>query len=247
MPAKNSATAAPHGQRLQLASTTGPVAGKPFEAWSATPLPGKANGAGIVVVQEIFGLTDFIKDVCQRLASQGYKVLAPALYDPIRPGIVLGYDQTGLRQGMAYRAKLPAGAALAEIGACVAALHKEGCAKVGVVGFCWGGRLAWQAAQHLPVQAVSGWYGVGIDQDLDPLPKAPVQLHYGKEDSFAPPAQRAAVRQGCPEAEIHLYEAGHGFGCTSRSDYVPAAAKLAWERTDAFFKHHLLGQSQPNS
>ncbi|TPW36733.1 dienelactone hydrolase family protein [Oecophyllibacter saccharovorans] len=223
--------------------------GQAFQAWEALPPEGVTPRAGLIVLQEIFGLTDYIREVCNSLAEQGYHVLAPALFDPVRPGTVLAYDQAGLTEGLALRDRLSPGMPQQLIAACLDTLRKEhaGHAKggekafpVGVLGFCWGGLLAWEAAQILPVNAANCWYGGGIAQHCNPPPACPTELQFGAEDSYIPPADWETIHKACPEVKIFIYPgAGHGFGCTTRASYDPEAASLAWKRTLEFFKTYL--------
>lgn len=215
--------------------------GHTFQAWEALPPDGIAPRAGIVVVQEIFGLTDYMREVCDKLASHGYRVLAPALFDRLQPELVLPYDEAGITEGLALMEKLPAEAPLHDIDACAAALRADGKDfQVGVIGFCWGGLLAWQSAQRLDIDAANCWYGGGIASHCAPPPKCPTELQFGTDDPYIPAADWEKIHKACPDVKIFIYDgAGHGFGCTARASYDRPAAHLAWERTLAFFAETL--------
>ncbi|AQS89253.1 carboxymethylenebutenolidase [Neoasaia chiangmaiensis NBRC 101099] len=196
----------------------------------------------VVIVQEIFGLADHIKSVCDELASHhGYHVIAPALFDRAERDVVLPYDQAGMQKGLALRAKIQPEDLLADVTACAHALNKHGHEKVGIQGFCWGGFVAWIAATRTREFAASvAWYGGGIAQVSHEKPHCPVQLHFGGEDDHIPHTDVQKIRADQPDVEIYVYDdAGHGFGCPDRPSFNQAARDLAHERTMAFFKSHL--------
>lgn len=204
-----------------------------FSAWTDGPPDASRS---LVVVQEIFGVNSYIRSVCARLAGLGYRVIAPALFDRALPGYERGYSPEEAREGMAIRRALDEELALDDILAAAALLP----GRRGIIGFCMGGTLAWQAASRSTAfDAACGWYGTGIAADLGARLACPVQLHYGDSDHAIPLADALKVRDARPDVEVFLYEAGHGFGCTERASHVEAAAALAWERTCAFFDRHL--------
>jgi carboxymethylenebutenolidase len=132
-----------------------------------------ADGAryGLVVIQEIFGVTGHIRAVCDRFAAQGYAVIAPALFDRVRPDVQLGYTPEDVQAGLALHAKLTDANAVADI---AAALSAFGGKPTGVIGYCWGGTLAWQVASQTDrVRAAIGWYGGGIPEAKDATLKCP--------------------------------------------------------------------------
>lgn len=195
----------------------------------------------VVVVQEIFGLTEHIKAVCDELAeAHGFHVMAPALFDRAERDAVLPYDEAGMKKGLDLRAKIAPDDLMADIAAATAALSTEGQRKVGILGFCWGGLVAWMAATRTrDVAAAAGWYGGGIAALSHERPHCPVQLHFGEEDDHIPHTDIQTIRTntaGGPQpVEIFVYdEAGHGFGCPDRPSFNAEARNLAHERTVAF-------------
>ena len=193
--------------------------------------------AGLVVVQEIFGVNAHIRDVCDRLTAAGYATLAPALFDRALRGVELDYDAGGVARGRKIREQVGEDGPLADVAAAVARLRPLG--RVGIIGFCWGGSLAWLAATRLGVAAAVGYYGGQIAQHLDEKPDCPVLLHFGEKDASIPVADAEAVRAAHPEVAVHLYPAGHGFNCDRRASYHAESAALAGRRTLAFLDSHL--------
>jgi len=209
--------------------------GKEISAYKADP-SGTAKG-GIVVIQEIFGLNKHIKDVADRIAKEGYTAIAPALFDRIRPGIELGYEQKDLQEGLGYMQQVGNDTPMMDIQAAADELRKGG--KVGAVGFCWGGQLAWMAAKTVTLDCSVGYYGIAIHQTLQPPPKCPVLLHFAEKDAFVPKEAFDQVKKAYPTMEMYSYPANHGFNCDLRGDYHAPSAQQAWERTMAFFKKHV--------
>ncbi|MCC2596968.1 dienelactone hydrolase family protein [Pusillimonas sp. MFBS29] len=206
--------------------------GHEFHVYTAGPEDARS---GLIVVQEIFGVNSHIRSVADAFAAQGYRVMSPALFDRVQPGIELGYAADDVKEGLAHRAKIENSQALMDIEACAAAFAPD--VKIGIVGYCWGGRLSWLAAcQSTRLSAASCWYGGGIVQHKDAKHLMPVQMHFGEEDGSIPMEDVAAIRQAQPDVEIHTYAgAGHGFGCDQRASFEPTAAALARERTLDFF------------
>jgi carboxymethylenebutenolidase len=194
--------------------------------------------AGLVVVQEIFGVNHHIRAVADRFAAQGYAVIAPALFDRAEPGVELGYDDAGRKRGMALRGQVPEDGTMADIAAAAEAL---GAAAKGIVGYCWGGTIAWWGATRTNTfKAASGWYGGGIAASREAKTHCSVQLHFGAEDHGIPLSDVEAIRAAQPSAEIYVYEgAGHGFGCDERASFDPGAYEQAQHRTLDFLARHL--------
>ena len=209
--------------------------GKELSAYRADP-SGTSKG-GIVVIQEIFGLNRHIRDVADRIAKEGYTALAPALFDRLKPGIELGYDQKDLQEGLGYMQQIGNEVPLMDIQAAADELRRLG--KVGCVGFCWGGQLAWMASKNVTLDAAVGYYGVAVHQTLQPAPKCPALLHFADNDAFVPKEAAGQVRKAYPNMEIYSYPANHGFNCGLRPDYHEPSAKQAWSRTMAFFKKNV--------
>jgi carboxymethylenebutenolidase len=211
--------------------------GHKLTAYEAKP-SGKPRG-GIVVVQEIFGVNGHIRRVADGYAADGYHVIAPALFDRVGKNIELGYSEADIAKGRDIRAKVSFEQALADVAAAQGALKEAG--RIGIVGYCWGGTVTWLSACRLPgFSAASSYYGGGIGNFAAEKPRCPVQCHFGEKDHAIPLDEVDKVRQAQKEnVEIYLYPAGHGFNCDERGSYDAASAKLARERTLAFFRKHV--------
>ena len=207
--------------------------GHRLTAYLAEP-SGKPRG-GIVVIQEIFGVTRHIRAVADQYAAAGFLAIAPALFDRIQPGIDVPY--TDIQTGFAYMQKLQNDQVMLDVRAAVDRVAAAG--RVGVVGFCWGGTMAYLAAARLPIAAAVSYYGGGTSQYLAEKPRCPILFHYGELDTHIPMSQVDAVKAANPGATFHLYKAEHGFNCTDRASYEPASAKLALERSLEFFHRHV--------
>lgn len=208
--------------------------GAEIRAYEALP-DGKAR-AGLVVVQEIFGVNNHIRRVADSYAADGYHVIAPAIFDRAQPGFDVGYDTDGRAQGIALMQKVPAADSMLDIAACVDLLKDEG--KVGVIGYCLGGTYAWLSASQLPVDVAVIYYGGGVGRNADRKPSCPVQGHFGLLDSHIPQSDVDKVRV-YPNVEIFTYEADHGFNCDERSSYEPHSAGIARERSLGFLRANL--------
>ncbi len=194
---------------------------------------------GLVVVQEIFGVNSHIRAVCDRFAEDGYFVVAPALFDRAERGVELGYTQEDIARGRAVRGKLSEEGVLADIAAAAQAL---GAKKRGIVGYCFGGTVAWWGATRTELfGAAVGYYGGQIAATRTAKPHCPVQLHFGETDASIPLADVEAIRAAQPAVEVFVYPgAGHGFNCDMRGSYNAEAAALARTRTLEFFARHLV-------
>jgi carboxymethylenebutenolidase len=191
----------------------------------------------LVLVQEIFGVNDHIREVADRLAAAGFTVLAPSMADPVEPGVELAYDAAGVARGRRLVAALGFDRAVDIVSAAASALRSEGRA-VGIVGFCWGGTIAFLGNTRVGLPAVS-YYGGRTVPFLGEALRAPMMFHFGRRDSIIPPRDVEAHRHSQPDAVVHVYAAGHGFNCDPRADFDAEAAALAWERTVAFFREQL--------
>jgi len=193
---------------------------------------------GIVVVQEIFGVNRHMRRVCDELAGYGYQVIAPALFDRVERGVELGYTAADIERGLKLRELIEEAAVLRDIEAAAAKLAPR---PTGIIGYCWGGTIAWLGATRSKAfKAAIGWYGGGIRAAQDAQPNCPVQLHFGAEDKSIPLADVAAIRQRHPEIPVYVYDgAGHGFGCEERPSFNPRANEIALHRSLAFFAEHL--------
>ena len=219
------------GQHIDLTASDG----HRLSAYQAGP---DDAGRGLVVVQEIFGVNRHMREVCDRFAAAGYYVVCPALFDRVRPGIELGYAGADVEQGRALRGEIPDNAVMQDVEAAAGAL---GARVRGIVGYCWGGTVAWWGAtRSRSFGAAVSWYGGGIAAARTEPAHCPVQLHFGEQDTGIPMPDVEAIRAAQPEVEIFTYAgAGHGFGCEDRDSFNPAAAKLAYDRTMAFLERKL--------
>ncbi|MBI1364199.1 MAG: dienelactone hydrolase family protein [Proteobacteria bacterium] len=211
--------------------------GHSFGIFTATP----ANPKGaLVVVQEIFGLNSHIRDVATRFAQNGYATIAPALFDRAKPGVELDYTGESVKKGIEL-AHATGGWVnnLMDIQACVAKIKPHG--KVGVVGFCWGGSLAWLSACRLSgIDAAVGYYGGQIHGFKDEHPKVPSLLHFAGLDQHISQTDVKDIQAAHPEVPVYIYpDADHGFNCDQRRSYHAESAKLAMERTLAHFAKYL--------
>jgi len=216
--------------------------GGTFQGYLA--LPEKGSGPGIVVLQEIFGINANIRGVADHYAEEGYVVLAPDLFWRLEPGVDLGYDEAAMAKAFELYGRFDVDQGIRDIGAAIATLRGlEQCkGKVGTVGFCLGGTLAYLAAARTDVDCAVGYYGVGIEKLLDEAKAitCPLVLHFGELDKYSPPDAIAAIRAGLadlPEAEIHVYPgADHGFSAKGRHAYDKPAAGMAHSRSIALFR-----------
>jgi len=210
--------------------------GHEFSAYLSAPA-GKPRGA-IVVVQEIFGVNHHIKAVTDGFAAQGYVAIAPALFDRVRRGVDLGYSPAETQEGIGYMLQVKRENILADLSAAIAVTRHAG--KVGVVGYCWGGTLAYAAACRLPgVAAAVGYYGGGIAGIASEKPRIPLMLHFGERDKHIPLSDVERIRAAQPEVPVFVYAADHGFNCDERESYDAAAAQEAELRTMEFFAAEL--------
>jgi carboxymethylenebutenolidase len=209
--------------------------GHEFRAWLAPP-PGRPRGA-IAVVQEVFGVNSHIRAVADGYAAEGYVAIAPCLFDRVRRGIELGYSAAELQEGQGYVKQLKPEQVLADVAAAIAVVRNSG--RVGVVGYCWGGKIAYVAACDLSIACAVCYYGGSIANELQKRPKCPVMYHFGERDTYIPPSDVEKIKAAHPQGEFHLYAADHGFNCDQRGSYDAPSARLARERSLAFFAKHV--------
>jgi carboxymethylenebutenolidase len=211
--------------------------GHSFHAYIARP-PARARGA-VIIVQEIFGLTPHILHVADSYAADGYLTVAPALFDRVRRDLVLGDSPPELEAALGYRKQIPEAKSVLDLHAAAAMARHVG--KIAVIGYCWGGTLAWAASAETHFAAAVCYYGGGIAEHLDKPPTCPTMLHFGEHDSSIPLATVERIRHACPQALIYLYpSAGHAFNNEDRPRHYDAeAAKLARTRTSAFLIQHV--------
>ena len=222
------------GTKIKLTATDG----HQFEAYVAES-SNPARGA-IVLIQEIFGVNSHIRSVADDYASQGFHVIAPALFDRVQPNLELGYNPADTAQGMKAARQIGMDAALLDVAASIrhARIEWPGL-KVGVLGFCFGGSLTWLAATRLDPAAAVCYYGGQIAANAAEKPRCPVMMHFGAKDPHIGPAEIEKIKAAQPDVPLFLYDAGHGFNCDQRKDFEPKSAKLARQRTLEFFNRHL--------
>jgi carboxymethylenebutenolidase len=218
------------GQTISINTRHGRIS-----AWHAKPHV-TPKGA-LIVVQEIFGLNSHIRQVADRFANYGYVTIAPALFDLVHPGTELGYDEAGVARGREIVEELGFNGALDGVRGAFDFLEAE--FKIGIVGYCWGGSVAYYTNTRLGLPAVS-YYGGRTVPLLKDRPKAPLMLHFGENDPIIPPGDVEKHREALPSAEIHVWPgAGHGFNCDQRADYNAEVAAQAMNRTLGFFQKNL--------
>jgi len=210
--------------------------GHRFDAYRADP-PGKPRGA-VVVVQEIFGVNSHVRSVADGYAADGYLAIAPALFDRVKKNVELGYTPEDIAKGRELKAAAPTEPALLDIAAAAQAAASAG--KVGIVGYCWGGFLAWMAAAKLAGFACAvPYYGGGMLDHADLVPRCPVMCHFGERDNMIPAEGVRKLAAKHSGQQVYLYAADHGFNCDQRGSWDAPAATLARERTLAFLRAHV--------
>jgi carboxymethylenebutenolidase len=212
-------------------------------------LPASGSGPGIVLIHEIFGVNDYVRDGARRLAELGYTTLAPDLFWRTSPGLDLPNDDEGMKAGMAAVGRLDFPAAIGDAIAALGALRDmPECsgAKAGVLGFCLGGSIAWQVAANGDPDVAVVYYGSAVPDALDAADRVscPVIMHWGGADPFIPREGIDAVvamAAGRENIECHVHEgAGHAFDNDhSERFHVPEARAAAWEQTAAFLAREL--------
>jgi carboxymethylenebutenolidase len=222
------------GEMVQLTAADGHV----FDAYAAGPAEARQ---GLVVVQEIFGVNGHMRHVSDDWAKLGFRVLCPAVFDRVERGAELSYSQEDGLKGRALRNAVPEDTLMLDIEATARAL---GTAGTGIVGYCWGGTIAWWGSTRTELfDAAVGWYGSGIAGTVDEPAHCPVQLHFAELDKAIPLADAHMIRDKRPDVELFVYDGvQHGFGCNDRpAVYDAAADALAKARTLDFFRRHLKG------
>ena len=207
--------------------------GHELDAYVAEP-QGEAKG-GVVIVQEVFGVTNHIKRVADQYAAQGYKAVAPALFDRIQRDLTLEYSQ--VQKGLEYMQQLQWPNTLADVDA--AANEARSAGSAAVIGYCWGGTVAHVAASELDLDAAVSYYGGGVAKMLDKKPRCPILYHFGDHDSSIPLPDIEKIKQANPTSPLFIYAgAQHGFNCDERASYSPKDAKVAFERSIKFLSEH---------
>ena len=223
------------GLKIQLTASDGHT----LDAYLSEPE--RATGAAVVIVQEIFGVNRHIRAVTDDYASQGFTAIAPALFDRVQRGVELNYNSADSSRGMQMAKLIGLDNALLDVAAAIARAGRGApdTKKVGVVGYCFGGTLAWLSATRLDPEAVVSYYGGQIARYATEKPRCPVLLHFGSKDAHIPASDIETIRKAHPDIPVYLYDAGHGFNCDHRPSYEPRSAKEARQRTLEFLKEKL--------
>jgi carboxymethylenebutenolidase len=195
--------------------------------------------AGLVVIQEAFGVNRHIRSVADGYANDGFLAVAPALFDRIERGVELGYEGADLQKGIGLARQSNPAVAVTDVAAALEYLRKRTARKCGVIGYCFGGTMAWLAATRLNPAAAVGYYGGHIAQYCHEKPRCPVMLHFGTLDKHIPKEDVDRIRTAHPDVQVFWYEADHGFNCDARTAYSAVAAKQARDRSLGFLKKRL--------
>ena len=201
--------------------------------------------AGLIVIQEAFGVNAHIRSVADTYAKDGFLAIAPAIFDRSERGVELGYEGADREKGLAWARAVNPSDAVKDLEAALEYSQTHTPKKCGVIGYCLGGTLAWLAATRLKVGAVGGYYGGQIACYGDENTRCPVMLHFGTLDKHIPKQDIDRVQAAHPEVQIFWYDADHGFNCNDRSAYNAAAAKQARERSLEFLKKNLAESTRP--
>ncbi len=222
------------GERVKLKAADG------LELGAYVARPASKPIGGLVVVQEIFGVNAHMRSVTDGFARDGFLAVAPAMFDRIERDVELGYEGADMQKARSFIPKLDPETGIADIAAAIEYAARETGKQVAVVGYCYGGTMAWLAATRLNVAAAVGYYGGNIVNYAAETPEAPVMLHFGREDTHIPAEGVNEVQALHPEVTIYWYDAGHAFNRDVSPSYQPDEAKLARQRTVEFLKSHLL-------
>ena len=220
------------GEMIELKAADGHT----LEAYKATP-EGAPKG-GLVIIQEIFGLTGQMKRIADRYAKAGYLSILPAMYDRVERGLAIPY--TDMARGIEIvQNALKQDDTLADVEAARLAASEAG--KTAIMGFCWGGTIVYLASANLDFDCGVSYYGGGVPNLVDQMkPKIPVIYHFGELDQHIPLDAVNKVKQADPDNPLHIYQgADHGFCCDDRDSYNADAAKLSEQRTHAFLAEYL--------
>ena len=214
--------------------------GHKFSAYRADP-DGTPKGA-VVVLQEIFGVNPHIQKITDAFAAKGYIAIAPSLFDCVKTDVKLGYDEDSLSEGLGLMQQVGKERALGDIQATVDAI--KGAGKVAIVGYCWGGYLAYASANRVSGLACAiGYYGSGIVDDYSEKRKIPTLLHFGENDPLIPFEEVTQFRAQRPDVSAFSYPgAAHGFNCNERDSYNEEAAQKALDRTLFWISQYVEGQ-----
>ena len=220
----------PRGSMMQMRMKDGVEIG----VYHVAP-EGRRRG-GLVLIQEIFGVTEHIREQCDLYAGEGYEVLGPSLYDREAPDFQVSYSPEDIQKAIRIaRGEHPFDLSVEDTQGCIDALREKG--PVFITGYCYGGSVSWAAACRCTgLAAASGYYGGKIGEMAEENPRCPTILHFGRHDHGIPIEMVEKVKELHPDVPVYLYDAGHGFNSDRRSDYNEEAAKLARQRTLELFR-----------
>jgi carboxymethylenebutenolidase len=211
------------GETIRLTSAADGFA---FDAYRVKPTD--ARRGGLLLIQEIFGVTDHIRELCDGYAADGYEVIAPAFYDRLERGFACDYSEASIQRGVSHSQATPWAQVAGDAQAALDALDGPRF----VTGYCWGGAATWLVACRCQgVSAAATFYGRRISELVDEMPRCPTILHFGKTDASIPMEKVDEIREKHPDLPIYLYDAGHGFVSDRRRDYHEDSARLARLRT----------------
>jgi carboxymethylenebutenolidase len=220
------------GQNVTLTSADG------FELGAYRADPDGAPKGAVVIIQEIFGVNSHIREVCDGYAADGYVAIAPALFDRVEKGMELGYDPESQETGKSTRGQLNWDDSLADTQAAAEAVRDVG--KVAIIGYCFGGSIAWLAATRGNFDASVSYYGGNAADFADEVPKCPIICHIGTEDRGIGSEKVEKIKAARPEVPVYMYEgAGHGFNCDQRGSYHEEASKAARQRSLDLLAEHI--------
>ncbi len=219
------------GEMIELTASDGHA----LSAYRAEP-DGQPKG-GLVIIQEIFGMTGQMKRCTDRYAEAGYLAILPAMFDRVERGLVLGYDE--FQRGGKAVGEISTQDVLADVDAARQSVASAG--KTAIIGYCWGGTIAYMGASGLPFACAISYYGGGIGRLVDRMqPKIPVQYHFGGEDKFIPASVIDQIRSADPSGQFYVYAgADHGFNCDDRGSYDAEASALSERRSLEFLAAQL--------
>lgn len=238
---------------IQTRSVRFPSDGIEIDAYVALP-EGEGPFPGVVVLQEIFGVNDHIRDITERFAKAGYGAIAPALYQRLAPGFETGYTPDDITIGREYKVKTRASELLSDIRGAIAYLTDVPSIKsdgVGCIGFCFGGHVAYLAATLPNITATASFYGAGIPswcpgEDQPTIERTAaitgtIHCFFGETDASIPPDDVATIKSALEQHtiahQIFMYpNAGHGFFCDRRGSYNAEAARDAWTKVQTLFQ-----------
>jgi carboxymethylenebutenolidase len=204
--------------------------GHAFDAFRVTPHRPKG---GLVILQEIFGMTEQLKSVTRAWAADGYDTILPAMYDRIKPNSVISFDDMEAAQGLMKQ--FDADEVVKDIRAAVTTVNTSN--GVSLLGFCWGGGSAARMASILDLKSAISYYGTRLAENAANGANCATLFHFGENDQHSPPEVIDTVKQNIPDAECYVYDAGHAFANDARPGlYVEAAAKLARARSLEFLR-----------